>query len=42
MYSASVVELDTILCFLLHQEIISPLIKKQYLITDLQSLGSLA
>ncbi len=40
IYSASVVEVDTVRCFLLHQETTAPLMKKQYPITDLRSSGS--
>lgn len=42
IYSALVVNVDTVLCFLLDHEITEPLKKKQYPMTDFLSFGSLA
>lgn len=42
MYSASVVDVETVRCFLLDQESRAPSMKKQYPMTDLWSSGSSA
>lgn len=40
IYLASVVDMETVLYFLLHQDTMAPFKKKQYPITDFRSLGS--